>query len=135
MRQYDLKDLDKNSKPRPKTTTVWKGRGLKSGKSHKLTILILDIIFQFHDVVFCSLGFDFIFESVWSYCDNDKAFMSEVIHRLDVIVGENLKIKTNIGDIEKEIELQSDKVVVVSDLLVKVQKQTTKFQQITPFGK
>ena len=81
------------------------------------------------------LGFDFLFELVTSYCDNDKAFMSEVIHRLDLIVGENLKIKTNIGDIEKEIELQSDKVVVVSDLLVKVQKQTTKFQQKTPFGK
>ena len=93
------------------------------------------IIFQFHDVVFCSLGFDFIFESVWSYCDNDKAFMSEVIHRLDVIVGEHFKIKTNVGDIEKEIELQSDKIVVVSDLLVKVQKQTTEFHQKTSFGK
>lgn len=61
--------------------------------------------------------------------------MSEVIHRLDVIVGENLKIKTNVGDIEKEIELQSDKIVVVSDLLVKVQKQTTEFRQKTSFGK
>ena len=61
--------------------------------------------------------------------------MSEVIHRLDVIGGENLKIKTNIGNIEKEMELQADKIVGVSNLLVKVQKQTTKFQQITPFGK
>ena len=81
------------------------------------------------------LGFDFFFELVRSYCDNDKAFMSEVIHRLDVIVGENLKIKTNIRGIEKEVELQSDKIVVVSDLLVKVQKQTTKFHQKTSFGK
>ena len=61
--------------------------------------------------------------------------MSEVIHRLDGIASENLKIKTNIGGIEKEIELQSDKIVVVSDLLVKVQKQTTKFHQKTSFGK
>ena len=61
--------------------------------------------------------------------------MSEVIHRLDVIVGEHFKIKTNVGDIEKEIELQSDKIVVVSDLLVKVQKQTTEFHQKTSFGK
>ena len=59
--------------------------------------------------------------------------MSEVIHRLDGIAGENLKIKTNIGNIEKEIELQSDKIVVVSDLLVKVQKQTNR--QKTSFGK
>ena len=61
--------------------------------------------------------------------------MSKVIRQLDVIAGENLKIKTNIGDIEKEIKLQSDKIVVVSDLLVKVQKQTTKFRQKTSFGK
>ena len=61
--------------------------------------------------------------------------MSEVIRRLDVIVGENLKIKTNIGNIEKEMELQSDKIVVVSDLLVKVQKQTNEFLPKTSFGK
>jgi len=64
---------------------------------------------------------------------NETAFMSEVIHQLDGIAGENLKIKTNIGGIEKEIELQSDKIVVVSDLLVKVQKQTTKFHQKPSF--
>ena len=80
------------------------------------------------------LGFDFLFELVGSYCDNDKAFMFEVIHRLDVIAGESLKIKTNIGDIEKEIELQSDKIVLVSDLLVKVQNQTKKVLPKTSFG-
>lgn len=61
--------------------------------------------------------------------------MSEIIHRLDVIGGENVKIKTNIGNIEKEMELQADKIVVVSDLLVKVQKQTNEFLPKTSFGK
>ena len=61
--------------------------------------------------------------------------MSEIIHRLDVIGGENLKMKTNIGNIKKEMELQADKIVVVSDLLVKVQKQTNEFLPKTLFGK
>ena len=61
--------------------------------------------------------------------------MSEVIHRLDVIGGENLKIKTNIGNIEKEMGLQADKIGVVFDLLVKVQKQTNEFLPKTSFGK
>ena len=61
--------------------------------------------------------------------------MSEVIHRLDAIGGENLKIKTNIGNIEKEMELQADKFEVVFDLLVKVQKQTNEFLPKTSFGK
>jgi len=77
--------------------------------------------------------------SINTFCEsseiniNETAFMSEVIHRLDVIGGENLKIKTNIGNIEKEMELQADKIVVVSDLLVKVQKQTNKFLPKTSF--
>ena len=61
--------------------------------------------------------------------------MSQIIHRLDVIGGENLKIKTNIGNIEKELQLQADKIVVVFDLLVKVQEQTNEFLPKTLFGK
>ena len=61
--------------------------------------------------------------------------MSDIIYRLDVIGDENVKIKTNIGNIEKEMELQADKIVVVSDLLVKVQKQTNEFLPKTLFGK
>ena len=61
--------------------------------------------------------------------------MSEIIHRLDVIGGEKLKIKTNIGNIEMEMELQADKIVVVSDLLVKFQNQTNEFLPKTSFGK
>ena len=61
--------------------------------------------------------------------------MSQIIHRLDVIGGENLKIKTNIGNIEKELQLQADKIVVAFDLLVKVQEQTNEFLQKTSFSK
>ena len=61
--------------------------------------------------------------------------MSQIIHRLDVIGGENLKIKTNIGNIEKELQLQADKIVVAFDLLVKVQEQTNEFLPKTSFSK